>query len=125
MELDQLLKITILREKCGSVLVSRSPSPPVILSSALVILSEAKDLGPPSGVNSAKDLGLWLRINSAKDLGFQRRAQDDSFGLFEKRSERTILKKKGGVILLRGTRGAPAKLAKPLAAAYGLRRNDG
>ena len=42
---------------------------PVILSPALVILSEAKDLSLLRGVDSAKDLGFRLRINSVKDLG--------------------------------------------------------
>jgi hypothetical protein len=40
----------------------------VILSPALVILSEAKDLDLLRGVDSAKDLVLGLRVNSAKDL---------------------------------------------------------
>jgi hypothetical protein len=46
----------------------KKPPSLVILSPALVILSEAKDLGPPSGVDSAKDLGFRFRINSGKEL---------------------------------------------------------
>ena len=50
----------------NSMFVILNPSPPVILSPARVILSEAKDLGLLRGVDSAKDLGPECNEGSAQ-----------------------------------------------------------